>query len=117
MSISSLSEDDIVAIADPIMDRLMVASTAIDYEQHIADFTPRLKRVLSADRFESICKEYQQEKGVFAERELVAIFKRTDSVAIVWRQKFTLAQGDYVAEMVLVEGDDGRYLCDHVMVF
>jgi hypothetical protein len=34
----------------------------------------------------------------------------------VWRQWFTKAHGEYVAEMLLVERD-GKYLVDHAMVF
>lgn len=52
----------------------------------------------------------------FAEREPVALFRRSDSIAFVWKQAYTIAKGEFVAEMVLVE-EDGRYLVDHVMVF
>lgn len=94
----------------------MDASTAIDYERHIKDFTDRLKSALSKERLEWICQDYQSTKGFFAEREFVALFRRPESVAIVWRQTFTKQAGDFVAEMVLVERG-GRYLVDHVMVF
>lgn len=64
----------------------------------------------------AICEHYQGTKGVFAEREFVAVFRRPDSVAVVWRQRFTNQPGDFVGEMVLVQGSSG-YLVDHVMVF
>ena len=98
------------------MDNLMEASTVIDYERHIKDFTDRLKSVLSKERLEWICRDYQGTKGFFAKREFVAVFRRPESVAIVWKQTFTKQQGDFVAEMVLIQ-QDGRYLVDHVMVF
>lgn len=110
------SDAEIMAVVDPIMDHLMDASTAIDYAAHIRDFTERLRGMLSEDAFKCICAEYQKARGFFAERELVAIFRRPDSVAVVWRQAFTKAPGEFVAELVLVERD-GRYLVDHVMVF
>lgn len=105
-----------MSIANPIMDNLMDASTAIDYERHIKDFTDRLKSVLSKERLEWICQDYQGTKGFFAKREFVATFRRPESVAIVWKQAFTKQPGDFVAEMVLVQ-QDGKYLVDHVMVF
>jgi len=116
VDLAQKSDEEILAVADPIMDNLMVASTAIDYERHIRDFTERAKSVLSRDALESICKHYQSTKGFFAECEFVAIFKRPESVAIVWRQWFTNAPGEFVAELVLVQ-KDGKYLVDHVMVF
>lgn len=116
MVLPNKSDDEILSVANPIMDNLMDASTVIDYERHIRDFTPRLKSVLSKELLESICKEYQSNKGFFAEREFVAVFRRPESVAVVWRQRFTKQAGEFVAEMVLVEEGD-RYLVDHVMVF
>jgi len=116
MDLSQKSDAEIMSVADPIMDNLMDASTAIDYERHIRDFTDRLKNVLPKARLESICHDYQNTKGFFAKREFVAIFRRPESVAVIWKQGFTKQPGDFVAEMVLVQ-QDGRYLVDHVMVF
>lgn len=116
MDLSQKSDAEILSVANPIMDNLMEASTAIDYEKHVRDFTDRLKSVLSKERLEWICQDYQNSKGFFAKREFVAVFRRPDSVAVVWRQGFTQQPGDFVAEMVLVQ-QDGKYLVDHVMVF
>jgi hypothetical protein len=116
MSLADHSEAEILAIANPIMDNLMNASTRIDYERHVRDFTERAKAALSRNAFEAICRHYQEEKGYFARREFVTIFRRPDSVAILWRQWFSKAPGEHVAEMVLIERE-GRHLVDHVMVF
>lgn len=116
MDLVQKTDAEIMVVVDPIMDHLMDASTTIDYAAHIRDFTERLRSVLSEDAFKCICSEYQETRGFFAERELIAIFRRPDSVAVVWRQAFTKAPGEFVAELVLVERD-GRYLVDHVMVF
>jgi hypothetical protein len=110
-----MSDAEILAIADPIMDNLMDASTAIDYERHIRDFTDRAKSVLSRELLEFICRDYQSTKGFFTKREFVAVFRRPDSVAFIWKQSFSKQAGEFVAEMVLVQ-KDGRYLVDHVMV-
>jgi hypothetical protein len=116
MDLSQKSDAEILSIANPIMDNLMDSSTAIDYERHIRDFTARLKSVLSKERLEWICQDYQSTKGFFAKREFVAAFRRSESVAVVWKQGFTKQPGELVAEMVLVQ-QDGKYLVDHVMVF
>ena len=116
MDLAQESDADILAVATPIMDNLMDASTAIDYERHTRDFTDRAKSVLSRESLQSICEHYQSTKGFFAKREFVAAFRRPDSVAVVWRQWFTKQPGEFVAELVLVQ-KDGKYLVDHVMVF
>lgn len=116
MDLATKSDADILLVANPIMDNLMEASTAIDYDRHVRDFTDRLKQGLSRQQLVRICQDYQSSKGYFAEREFVAVFRRPDSVALVWKQRFSRQPGDFVAEMVLVQ-QDGRYLVDHVMVF
>jgi hypothetical protein len=116
MDLSRGSDVEILSVADPIMDNLMAASTVIDYDRHVRDFTDRLKSRLSKKQLKWICQDYQSTKGYFGDREFVAVFRRPDSVAVVWRQRFTKQPGEFVAEMVLVQ-QDGRYFVDHVMVF
>ena len=115
MDFLSLTDEQILAVADPMMDNLMDASTLIDHARHVQDFTPRLKRIVTSPYLEEVCKAYQAERGLFAKRELVTIMRRPDSAAIVWRQGFTVAQGDYLAEMILVHVD-GEFMIDHVAV-
>lgn len=116
MIFENMSEKEILDIANPIMDNLMKASTDIDHKRHTRDFTERLKKIVTEQHLQKVCKNYQAEKGFFGERNPVAVFKRPDSVAIVWKQSFTKAKGEFVAEMVLVH-QDGKFLCDHTMVF
>lgn len=116
MSFEKMNDQQIWDIANPIMDNLMEASTHIDHARHVHDFTDRLKAIVTAEYLQRICQQYQSEKGYFSTRIPVAIFRRPDSVAIVWKQHFTKAPGEFVAEMVLLHRD-GRYLVNHVMVF
>ena len=116
MSFEQMSDSEILNIANPIMDNLMDASTDIDHKRHIKDFTDRLKAIVTKEWLQKVCEQYQSEKGFFSQREPVAVFKRPNSAAIVWRQYFSKAKGEFVAEMVLVN-QNGKYLVDHVMVF
>lgn len=116
MELALQSDEDILKIATPIMDNLMAASTAIDHERHVRDFTARARAIVTREHLQQVCERYQREKGFFARRKPVAIFRRPDSVVVVWKQWFTREPGEFVAELLLVE-QDGRYLVDHVMVF
>jgi len=116
MNLEEMSDEEIFCIANPIMDNLMDASTAIDHERHIRDFSDRMKAIVTKEYLQKVCEKYQREKGYFSRRERVAVFKRPGAVAIVWKQWFTKAPGEFVAEMLLIE-KDGKYLVDHAMVF
>ena len=116
MDLAQKSEAEILSVANPLMDNLMDASTQVDYERHIRDFSDRLKAQLPKERLADICREYQCTRGFFSDREFVALFRRPDSIALIWRQRFTRQTGEFVAEMVLIQ-QGGKYLVDHVMVF
>jgi hypothetical protein len=98
------------------MDNLMDASTKIDYARHTRDFTERLKAIVTQEYFNKICAKYQREKGFFGERAFVSVFRRPDAVAVVWKQRFAKLEGEFVAEVLIVE-QDGRYLVDHALVW
>lgn len=93
----------------------MENSTQINHEKHTRDFTDRLKNLVTKDYLEKVCKSYQSEWGYFSKREVVAIFRRPSSIAIIWKQWCAKQDGEFVAEMVLVE-TGSMFLVDHVMV-
>lgn len=116
MDFLAMSEKEILDIATPMMDNLMQASTDIDHERHVQDFTDRAKSIVTKEHLDWVCKKYQAEKGHWGKRELIAVLRRPDSAAIIWKQFCSKVAGEYVAEIVLVH-QDGRFLVDHAMVF
>ena len=116
MELANKSDEEILKIANPIMENLMEGSTEIDHEKHTRDFTDRLKSIVTKDYLEKVCRRYQAEWGYFSKREFVAVFRRPSSVALVWKQWCTKQAGEFVAELVLVQRES-RYLVDHAMVF
>lgn len=115
MNFEEIPENELALMANEMMDNLMDASTSIDHERHIKDFTDRLKKIVTAEHFEKVCKKYQKEKGFFAERNLIAVLRRPHSAMIIWEQKFTKASGQFLAEMIIVH-KNGKFLIDHTWV-
>lgn len=98
------------------MDNLMEGANQIDHRKCTRDFTGRMKRIVGKAHFEKVSKQYQNEWGQFSRREVTAILRRPESIAIIWRQWCTKQAGEFVAELVLVE-TDSRYLVDHAMAY
>ena len=115
MSLSELTDAELLAVAVPIMDNLMDASTQMDHERHVRDFTQRARSMATKDQFQRIAKELQRSNGDFDKRDLIGILRRPHSVVVVWKQSFTKAPGEYLAELVLVE-QEGRALVERVVV-
>ena len=116
MELARRSDEAILAVVNPIMDNLMAASTEIDHARHVRDFTDRLKAIVTPKKLDEMCHRYQEKWGYLDKREFVAIFRRKNSIGVVWKQWCTKTDDEFVAELVLVE-DKGRYLVDHVVFF
>ena len=97
-----MSESEILSIANPIMDNLMEASTEIDHERHVRDFTDHLKSIVTKENLEAQCKEYQAELGYYAERAFAAVFRKETDVAVFWKQKYTKSNGEHIAFLRLI---------------
>lgn len=114
--ISDLTDQDALKIANQMMDDLMNASTQKDYIKHIRHFSKRAQNILDETQFEVICEVYQKKLGFFQDRAFIALFRRPDSIAFIWRQTYSKAKGDFVAEMVMIV-EYGEYKVDHAFVF
>ncbi|SDJ79465.1 hypothetical protein SAMN04488540_113111 [Ferrimonas sediminum] len=116
MALLMLRDEQVLAQVSPLMDNLMQGSTDIDHARHTQDFTDRLKAIVTQERLVAMCTDYQRRWGKFGRREFVALFRRRDSVAVVWRQWCSPSDDELVAEAVFVE-QQGRVLVDHAMVY
>ena len=108
-----MDDEEIMAIATPIMDNLMQATTEIDHEKHVRDFSDHLKSIVTKENLEQQCREYQADIGFIGERELVGIFRRRGDVRVFWRQWYTQSEDEFVAFIHLVERD-GRVIVVNV---
>ncbi|MTI09907.1 hypothetical protein [Curvivirga aplysinae] len=116
MNLQEKSDAEILAIVDPMMDNIVSSSIDFDYEAHIRDFSDRIKTHISKEGFQKVCEECQADLGLFEGRDLVRIFRRPDSIAVIWTQNFSKCSGDYVAEMVVKEENDTIKI-DHISIF
>ena len=116
MKLLEKTDDEILQIVNPIMDNLMDASTEIDYKRFITGVSERMKNLTTEKSLNEICTDYQSKKGFFTDREFVSLFRREESIAIIWKQNFSKIRGDFVAEAVFIE-ENGIVVVDHAFVF
>ena len=116
MNFLELDKEEILTIGNPMMDNLMAASTEINHKQHVKDFTKRLRNIVTEEWLKHVCEDYQTTKGFFTKRTVIDVLRREDSAAIIWKQHYSIAKGEFLAEMIIVKEGD-RYLVDHVAVY
>jgi len=116
MHLATLSDEDILKMVEPLMENMLEGSTQRDHAKHVADFTTRLKVIVTEDNLSRQCEDYQKKLGFFDRKEPVAIFRRSHSVAVIWRLWYTKSDDEYVCEAMFVERED-RILFEHCMIF
>jgi len=99
------TEEEILSIVNPIMDNLMQASTDIDHEKHVKDFSERMKKIVTKDSLKKQCREYQQELGCFSNRELIGIVRKDTDVRVFWKQWYSKSDNEFLAFIHLIEED------------
>lgn len=109
------SDEELLAIFEPLMDNCLKGSTERDHAMHVRDFTDRLRAIVTPENLAAQCEAGQASHGHFDRREFVGIFRRKDRVGVVWRQFFTKTPGAFVNHAVFVERD-GRILIDHCLI-
>jgi hypothetical protein len=102
MDFMETSENEVLKIANPIMDNLMEASTNIDYEAHIRDYYKPIPELFTKEKFEKDCAEYQARDGVFTTREYLGLTRNCDFISIYWKQKYSKSVGEKLAVLTLV---------------
>ena len=115
MDLIHKSDEEIMRIVTPIMDNLMKASTEIDYDKHLLNHTERAKKTITREELEDMCKSYQAKFGIFTERELMGIARHHNYINVVWKQKMSKTDDEFLAIMCLVQEGD-RYLVDRCWV-
>lgn len=98
-----MNEEEILDMINPIMDNLMQASTDIDHEKHVKDFSKRMKEIVTKENLEKQCQEYQEKLGYFSNRELIGIVRKNSDVRVFWKQWYTKSKNEFLAFIHIVE--------------
>ena len=115
MDLIHKSDNEIMKIVTPIMDNLMDASTKIDYKKHLLNHTERAKKTISKEDLEQMCNSYQSEFGYFTDRELMGIARHHNYINVVWKQKTSKTEDEFLAILCLVQ-EGKKYLVDRCWV-
>lgn len=110
MDFSKLTDEEILNIANPLMENIIEATEEADYENLSKNFTKRLKSIVTKEAFEKQLSD--NNLGKFGKRELLSIIHKKQSIFVLWKQWFTESEEEFLAEIVIVH-KDGQYLVDH----
>ena len=113
MSFSELSKKEILDLVEPIMDNCLQGSNEDDHAKHVRDFTDRLKNIVTPENLEA--QLAYRPRGFFTDREFVSLFRKKDSIGVVWRQFISTTKDELVNHAIFVEIEKS-ILIDHCLI-
>jgi len=115
MSCLELDDNEILKVANPMMDDIIRGLARRDYTLHSCHFSVSLKSLGGPEAFLEQCDQYESAWGSPGTRELVAIFRKQKSFTLIWDQQFSGTDGQIMAAMtVALKG--GRYFVDYLLL-
>ena len=102
------SNEQVLAIADPIMDNIFDGLNNDDYYKYSRDFDSTLKETLSPERFLSVHKEIKDWVGNYLYREYLGFINRQAITIIFWKGVFDKTQDEILIKLVVSE-HEGNY--------
>jgi len=113
LKLSDLGLEEILNIVEPIMDNCLDGSNEGNHKKHTRDFTDRMKSIVTPDELQRQLSSYP--KVYFTNREFLHLFRRSNSIGIVWKQ-FTSSNNDELINQAIFKEVEGNILIDHCMI-
>ena len=109
----NLSTEKILSIVEPFMQNWLEGSNGGDHKKHVRDFTDRMKNIVTP---EEIQKQLSgKPRTYFTDRKFLDVFRRRDSVGIVWKQSISSGDDELINQAIFKEVE-GKVLIDHCMI-
>ncbi len=115
MSCLELDDNEVLNIADPMMDDVIRGLLQRDYALHSCHFSVTLKSQIGPEEFLANADHYESNWGRPGGRELACIFRKEKSFTVVWHQQFSNTNAQ-VMGVVTVAIKGGRYFVDYLLL-
>ena len=113
MDFCNLRTEEILSIVEPIKQNCLDGSNEDGYEKHTLNFTERMKRTVTP--YELKRQLSSEPRIYFRERQFIALFRRVDAIAVVWKQSISSCDDELINQAIFKE-EEGKILIDHCMI-
>ena len=113
MKFIEMKENEILGIVEPIMDNCLNGSNEDNHAKHTRDFTERMRKIVTPENLKlQLSKE---PRAFFTERQFIKLFRRKNSIGIIWKQFISTSNDELINQAIFVERN-GKILIDHCMI-
>jgi len=95
------SDQEVQAVAEPILDNLLAGFNAGDYAQYSRDFDTTLKEALSPQKFQETRKAILLKLGKYKSKSFLGFLQQGRMTVALWKGRFDKTGDDVLIKLVL----------------
>ncbi len=100
------SDQQVQALADPILDNLLAGFNEGNYPKYSKDFDPTLKESLPEAKFKQVRTEILNKIGQYQSRKFLGFLNQNKFTAVLWKGKFSQTTSDVLIKLVTSKRGD-----------
>ena len=113
MKFIEMKENEILGIVEPIMDNCLNGSNEDNHAKHTRDFTERMRKIVTPENLR--LQLSKKPRVFFTERKFIKLFRRQDSIGIIWKQFISTSNDELMNQVIFVERNEQIFI-DHCMI-
>jgi hypothetical protein len=107
--ITEQTDEEIIAIAEPIVQNMLESSYALDYERFTRDISEHYKKAVPENKFHEETTKLIGSDGQCVARKLLGVLRKGEAALVVWSAKYDKTEDDTLIQLMITrEGE--RYL-------
>ncbi|MEW6388593.1 MAG: DUF3887 domain-containing protein [Thermodesulfobacteriota bacterium] len=95
------SDQEVRAVAEPILDNLLAGFNAGDYAQYSRDFDTTLKEAISPKKFQQTRQTILNKMGKYEAKSFLGFLQQGRMTVVLWKGKFAKTEDDVLIKLVL----------------
>ena len=98
MHLTKMTEKEILELINPLMDNCLAGSNEDNHDKHVKDFTGRMKAIVTPENLKN--QLAQTPRAYFTHREFVHLFRRENSIGVVWKQFISTSSDELMNQAI-----------------
>lgn len=100
------SDQQVKAVAEPILDSLMTGFNQGDYAQFSQNFDKNLRETIHEKKFEQVRGDLLKKLGQNKSKKYLGFLNQEDYTIVLWKGTFAGTQNDVLIKLVLKKSDN-----------
>lgn len=100
------TNEQVKAVATPILENLMVGFNQGKYDQYSQDFDDTLREAITKKKFQEVRSQLLKKWGKYKSKKYLGFFNKERYTIVFWKGKFAEAKDDILIKLVLSKRQD-----------